>query len=202
MSKFSLFRKKIRKLFTDIQEGFSGLYQESEDYLTLYLPVSKAENITEKKLTRYIKTHNIDVEIRKAKKEDIPRVNHIYHESWKASHLPLKDVTKELFMEIYQDEDTNFLLAIADSKIVGFILIEFSKLNRDIGLISGLGVTPEYQKMGIGKYLSLEAWNFFKTKGVKELQCEVYKRNEKAKRFIKELGFEERTAPAEFGGLK
>ncbi len=194
-SKISLFRKKVRNLFTEIQEGFSSLYTDNEDYITLRISVEKAEQIAEKKLKHYINTHKINIKIREAKERDIPKINEIYHRSWKASELPMKEVTEELLMEIFQDSDTHFLLARLDSEDVGFILIEFNKLNREIGLISGLGVLPRYQKGGIGKYLSLEAWKFFKDKRVKELRCEVYKKNEMAKRFIKDLGFEERGIP-------
>jgi len=194
-SKISLFRKKVRNLFTEIQEGFSSLYTENEDYITLRISVDKVEQFAEKKLKHYINTHKINIKIREAEAGEIPKINEIYHSSWKASELPMKDVTEELLMEIFQDSDTHFILASLNSEDVGFILIEFNKLNREIGLISGLGVLPGYQKGGIGKYLALEAWKFFKDKGVKELHCEVYKRNEMAIRFIKDLGFEERSIP-------
>jgi len=201
-SKISLYRKKVRNLFTEIQEGFSSLYTENEDYITLRISVSKAQEIAETKLKNYINTHKINIKIREAEAKDIPKINVIYHSSWKASDLPMKEVTEELLMEIYEDSDTRFIIARVDSKDVGFILIEFSKLNKEIGLISGLAVLPEYQQGGIGKYLSFEAWKFFEDKGVKELRCEVYKKNEMAKRFIKELGFEERTATPEAYGFK
>jgi ribosomal protein S18 acetylase RimI-like enzyme len=201
-SKISLFRKKVRNLFTEIQEGFSSLYTDNEDYITLRISVSKAQQIAETKLKHYINTHKINVEIREAEAKDISKINEIYHSSWKASDLPMKEVTEELLMEIFEDSDTHFLIARLDSKDVGFILIEFNKLNREIGLISGLGVLPKYQQGGIGKYLALEAWKFFENKGVKELRCEVYKNNEMAKRFIIELGFEERTKAPEAYGFK
>jgi len=190
-SKISILRKRVRGLFSNIQKGLTDIYQEDENYIKLGLSISKAKDIAVEKLEKYVKSHKTDVKIREANKEDIVKINQIYHESWNASHLPMKEVTEELFMEIFEDEDTKFLIAKLDSQDVGFILVEFNKLNKEIGLISGLGVVPKYQGKGLGKYLALEAWNFFKDKGIKELRCEVYKENKVAISFIKSLGFEE-----------
>jgi ribosomal protein S18 acetylase RimI-like enzyme len=190
-SKLSILRKRVRSLFSSIERNFTTLYQEDEDYVRLSLPISKAEEMAVEKLENYIANHKINVYMREAEKEDIPCINEIYHKSWIASKLPMKNVTEELFLEIFEDPDTRFLIAEMDSQDVGFILVEFNKLNREIGLISGLGVLPEYQGKGLGKYLALEAWNFFKNKGIKELRCEVYEKNEVAISFIKSLGFEE-----------
>lgn len=197
-----LLRKKVRNLFSDIQRGFASLYKEEEDYITLILSISDAEQVAEKKLKAYLNTHKTNVRIREAKKEDISTITDIYRRAWKASHLPMKDITKEILLEILEDSNTHFFVAIDDSKEVGFILIEFSKLNKEIGLISGLAILPEYQGKGIGISLSYEAWNFFKDKGVQELRCEVYKENEKAKQFIKNLGFQERVATSNIYSLK
>jgi ribosomal protein S18 acetylase RimI-like enzyme len=134
--------------------------------------------------------------------EDISIINDIYNKSWKESHLPMKEVTEELFMEIFDDSDTRFLLATYENKPVGFILMEFSKTDKEIGLISGLAILPEYQNRGFGKYLALATWKFFKEQDIKELRCEVYKDNERAKSFIKSLGFEEYGRGGELYTLK
>ncbi|TFF91904.1 MAG: N-acetyltransferase [Promethearchaeota archaeon] len=190
-SKISILRKRVRGLFSNIQKGLTDIYQEDENYIKLGLSISKAKEIAVNKLEKYIKSHRTDVKIREAEKKDIAKINQIYHESWNASHLPMKEVTEDLFMEIFEDDDTKFIIAELDSKDVGFILVEFNKLNKEIGLISGLGIVPEYQGRGLGKYLAFEAWNFFRDKGIKELRCEVYKENKVAISFIKSLGFEE-----------
>lgn len=178
-------------------------YEDNEDYITLRLPVSKAETITESKLEAFVSSHKISkLNIQEATKDDIAIVNDIYNKSWKESHLPMKEVTEELFTEIYEDSDTRFLIATYDGDPVGFILMEFSKTDREIGLISGLAILPEYQNRGFGKYLSLATWNFFKEQKIKELRCEVYKDNKRALNFIKSLGFEEYGRGGELYTLK
>lgn len=190
-SKISILRKRVRSLFSNIERNITTLYSEDENYIKLTLPIAKARDLTVGTLKKYTQTHKINVKIREAQEKDIPIINDIYHKSWGASHLPMKDVTEELFLEIFEDPDTRFLIAEMDSQEAGFILVEFNKLNKEIGLISGLGVLPEFQGKGLGKYLALEAWNFFKDKGIKELRCEVFKNNDVAISFIKSLGFEE-----------
>lgn len=202
-SKISILRKQVRTLFSDIQEGLFQFYEESDDYVTLKLPVSKAQTLTETKLENYVDSHKIEqLQIRKAGKEDIPIINDIYNKSWKESHLPMKKVTEELFLEIFEDGDTKFLMAIYESHPVGFILMESSKTDKEIGLISGLAILPEYQNRGLGKYLALATWNYFKEQDIKELRCEVYKDNERAINFIKSLGFEEYGTGGELYTLK
>jgi len=201
-SKISILRKRVRGLFSSIQKGLTDIYQEDENYIKLGLSISKAQDHTVEKLETYVKSHQKGVKIREAKKDDIAKINQIYNESWNASNLPMKEVTEDLFMEIFEDDDTKFLIAQLDSEDVGFILLEFNKLNKEIGLISGLGVVPEHQGRGLGKYLALEAWNFFKDKGIKELRCEVYKGNKVAINFIKSLGFVEYGTSDEIFTLK
>lgn len=202
-SKISILRKQVRTLFSDIQKGLFEFYEDSDDYITLRLPVYKAETITEAKLEDFVDTHKINkLNIRKATKDDITIINDIYNKSWKESHLPMKEVTEELFTEIYEDSDTRFLIATFDGNPVGFILMEFSKTDKEIGLISGLAILPEYQNRGFGKYLALATWNFFKKQDIKELRCEVYQENERALKFIKSLGFEEYGRGGELYTLK
>jgi ribosomal protein S18 acetylase RimI-like enzyme len=178
-------------------------YEDSDDYITLRLPVHRAETLTEAKLKDFVDTHKIsELDIREAEKGDIAIINDIYNKSWKESHLPMKKVTEELFIEIYEDPDTRFLIAMFNEVPVGFILMEFSKTDKEIGLISGLAILPEYQNRGFGKYLAHATWNYFKKQNIKELRCEVYKENQHALKFIKALGFEEYGTGGELYPLK
>ncbi len=202
-SKISILRKRVRTLFSDIQQGLFNLYEEDEDYVTLELSTTKAAQFTEKKLQDYVDQHKVtQLDIREAHADDVSIINEIYNKSWKESRLPMKEVTEELFTEIFEDLDTTFFLAILESTPVGFILMEFSKANKKIGLISGLAILPKYQNKGFGKYLALATWEYFKKKDINELRCEVYKKNQRALNFIKSLGFEEYGSGAELHTLK
>jgi ribosomal protein S18 acetylase RimI-like enzyme len=184
-------RDKVRTLFTDIQKEFTYLYSDDEHYIKMRLPVKDIEKDTIPELRDAVKNLDIKPEIHVADKSEINDLNNIYHQSWIASDLPMKGVTQELIRDIFNDKNTRFLIAQIENKNVGFILVEFDKKNEDIGIISGIGILPEYQSLGLGKFLALQSWKFFKEKNVKTLQCEVYEKNVKGIKFIKSLGFQE-----------
>ena len=90
-------------------------------------------------------------------------------------------------------EDPNIVIFIAklNSYDTGFIIAYFAGEKKDIGVISGLGILPKFQHKGLGTFLGLNNWKYFKEKGVKELRCRVHKDNKNSYNFIKNLGFEE-----------
>ncbi|MBD3195054.1 MAG: GNAT family N-acetyltransferase [Candidatus Lokiarchaeota archaeon] len=188
---FKVLRDKVRTLFTDIQKEFTYLYSDDEHYIKMRLPVKYIEKDTIPELRNAVKNLDIKPEIHVADKSEINDLNNIYHQSWIASDLPMKGVTQELIRDIFNDKNTRFLIAQIENKNVGFILVEFDKKNEDIGIISGIGILPEHQSLGLGKFLALQSWKFFKEKNVKTLQCEVYEKNVKGIKFIKSLGFQE-----------
>ena len=90
-----------------------------------------------------------------------------------------------------KDPNIIFLIAKVDGDYQGFALIYYTGEEKEIGVIAGMGIIPEYHRKGLGTILGLATWDYFKQKGVFELRCKVYKDNEISYKFIKGLGFEE-----------
>ena len=188
---FSHTRKRIRKIFQNLYTGVRDFFDDHAGYIQMRLPVEKITKEFEDTLKDNIEHKFIHADVRIAKKEDIDKIVKIYDKAWKSSPMPIREVGKEKFLKIFDDPSTIFLIAQVDSIDGGFILLDSEGNNKEIGLIAGLGILPEYQHQGLGTILGMASWNYFKERGVKELRCEVYKDNNLAYSFIKNLGFEE-----------
>ena len=73
----------------------------------------------------------------------------------------------------------------------GFAILDFEGEANEYGIIVGLGISPEFQRQGVGTALGVGAWELFMEQEVEEIRCEVYVNNIKSYQFIKSLGFEE-----------
>ncbi|MED4587083.1 GNAT family N-acetyltransferase [Brevibacillus choshinensis] len=84
-----------------------------------------------------------------------------------------------------------YLIAIEDSKLMGWILIGESKdqfTDRVIGFIYELYVTPEFRGTGIAKQLMKRAIDHLKCEGYPEIRLGVFAEND-AIRLYEKMGF-------------
>ncbi|MFX1311182.1 MAG: GNAT family N-acetyltransferase [Promethearchaeota archaeon] len=181
------FRNLFQRISNKVREGFQG----DLNYIQMRLPVNKITKDFEESLKNKIKNKVKLVKIRKAVEEDIEDLIIMHEQAWQSTPMPYHQISKDKLFEIFKDPDITILIAEENSIDIGFIILYFTGENNIIGVIAGLGILPEYQHKGLGTFLGIASWNYFKEKGVRELRCKVFKDNKISYTFIKKLGFEE-----------
>jgi ribosomal protein S18 acetylase RimI-like enzyme len=196
-SRSSLKKKRIRRFFLNFGpleiEKEESIQQEVETglkYTQMRLPIEKITPEMEQKLKEKIQPHILKADVRECSGEDLEKLMYIYNRSWMTTNTPFSPIELDSLQSIHDYPETVILIVKLYGKDVGFIILDFEGDNNQYGVIAGLGVLPSYQGKGIGKLLALHAWDKFEEKGVEELRCEVYSKNERAERFIRSIGFE------------
>ncbi|SRR5260221_3550370 len=104
----------------------------------------------------------------------------------------VKEQTSSLFDGVLKHpEDQHYIVADAEGKLVGFILVEVSGMYVGRSSIDDLYIQSEYRNKGIGKVLLQAAFEWLKSKGAKRVGLGVHKSNEVAIKLYKSMGFEE-----------
>jgi len=190
--RINLKKQRIRLLFSNIEKSFVDIYKgRQHNFIQMRLPVETITEDFEELLRNKIEHNNLGAIIRKATKNDIEILRNIHERAWRSFLQPFHPISEKLFLRIFNDPDTAFLIATVDSVDCGFVLLDLEGEKKEHGVIAGLGILPEFQRKGLGTVLGLAAWDYFKAKGAKELRCEVHRENNKSYSFIKWLGFEE-----------
>jgi mycothiol synthase len=89
-------------------------------------------------------------------------------------------------------EPQGFFLATQSGEIEGFVWTKIHQdlVNQDpVGELYVVGTAPEHHGRGIARALSVEAINYFVTKGLKHAMLYVDADNEKALKLYQSLGF-------------
>lgn len=95
-----------------------------------------------------------------------------------------------LFLELYEAFPDGFIVAIDNSKFVGFA-VGIVTYNRK-GKILLIGVDKNFRKRGIGSELLKRLVLMFSVKGINEIELEVRVSNRDAIRFYERRGFRKR----------
>ncbi|MFX0011277.1 MAG: GNAT family N-acetyltransferase [Candidatus Hermodarchaeota archaeon] len=178
----------IKKLFN---RTFDELLERNPNYIQMRLPVRKITPEFEKMLRSKVEHNIFHAEVREANMNDIDCLIKLHDVAWHSTPMPYKPLNRESITKMLKDPNIIFLVAKVDGNDRGFALIYYTGEEKEIGVIAGMGIIPEYQRKGLGTILGLATWDYFKQKGVFELRCKVYKDNEISYNFIKGLGFEE-----------
>lgn len=147
--------------------------------------------ITPKYIANLEKYRKANLTSRIATDNDIPILVKLYNRAFMMTTDPWSPLTEAQFKEILHFGKTIILIATYMGLDVGFIILDFEGSGCEIGIICGLVVDPSYQKRGFSKYLSLISIEYFRSKNVKELHCEVFEENKPSYHMIKSLEFEE-----------
>ena len=152
-------------------------------------------------MTNYVKIKYMDnsIEIRTAKKEDVPLILSFIKELAEYEHLAQEVVaTEEMLTEALfgKDSITEVLLAYYDNKPVGFALFfhNFSTfLGRKGIYLEDIYVKPEYRGKGIGKTLMKNLAKIAIERNCGRLEWAVLNWNKPAIKFLSEIipGLEE-----------
>ncbi|MBY9016074.1 MAG: GNAT family N-acetyltransferase [Candidatus Lokiarchaeota archaeon] len=191
-SRLNLKKSKIRSYFLSIDKKDQ---KEEEvgplEYVQMKIPVSDITPELEENLTKKVKNNFLRAKIREANEEDLPSVKYLYDRSWLTSQTPFSAISVSSLKNIWEYPETIILIAKVYGSDAGFAILDFEGENREFGVIAGMGILPRFQRKGLGTVIGMAAWNYFKSKGVHELRCEVYKGNKVSYQFIKSIGFKE-----------
>jgi len=178
----SLLTRKLAETLDDLKD--------ESDYIQLRLPVKKITGEFERNLRNMAHHCDLHAKIRIATLKDIESFIKLHEQAWKSTKMRYKPFSQDLLVELINDQHIVFLIAKVNGNDSGFAIMYFTGENREIGIITALGVVPELQGNGLGTILVIEIWDYFKKNGAKELRCRVEQDNKKAYKFIKSLGFE------------
>ncbi len=178
----SLLTRKLAETLDDLKD--------ESDYFQMRLPVNKITSEFDRNLRNMAHNSVFYAKIRVANLDDIESFMKLHEQAWKSTKMRYKPFSKELLTELINDQHIVFLIAKVNNIDRGFAIMYFTGENKDVGIITALGVVPELQGKGLGTILVIEIWDYFKKNGAKELRCRVEKDNMNAYRFIKSLGFE------------
>jgi len=194
----SLKKKRVKAFLLALQAEYDEDTEDKDEllekgmvYVQMHLPVKDITKEFEDSLIEKIEHNIIQAKIREATEVDLEVIVNIYNRSWLTSQTPFRAMSKEDFMEIFEDPSCKILIGKVYGIDGGFIILDFEGENNEIGIIAALAVIPRFQRKGLGTILGMAGWNYFKEQGVKELRCEVYVENQVSTAFIKGLGFQE-----------
>lgn len=193
-NRLDLKKATLRQLFSHLErEKDLGVEKKLQGmiYIQMRLPIEKITKEFENIIKKKIEANIYHAKIREATEKDLEIVTEIYNKAWLTSRTPFRPIEKETLKTIFHHQDTIFLIARVYGMDAGFVILDLEGDNKEYGVIAGLGITPRYQRKGLGTVLGLAAWSYLKEKGIKELRCEVYKDNQASYQFIKGLQFEE-----------
>lgn len=190
-SKLNLKKRKIRSYFLSVDKKDQKEEVESLEYIQMKLPVLDITHEFEENLTKKVNSNILRAKIREANEEDLQSVKYLYDRSWLTSQTPFSAISVTSLKTIWEYPETIILIAKVYGSDAGFAILDFVGKNREIGEIGGMGILPRFQRKGLGTVIGMAAWNYFKSKGVQELRCEVYKGNTVSYQFIKSIGFKE-----------
>ncbi len=143
-------------------------------------------------------TQKNDIVIEKAKKSDLTAIKKLLAELINAMDYTEGidvGVALETCEQLLNDVGSHFLMATAQEAPVGFIhfTIRQTVLHRGpSATIDEIVVTKEYREKGVGKQLVLATIERCKRLGCCEIEVSTEKTNDKARKFYKKCGFEER----------
>ena len=167
------------------------LLKDDENYIHMRLPIKKITKRFEDDLKEKIDNTAKSLEIREATKSDTDIIIQLHKNIWTSTEMLYKPFSIENIEKLIEEPNIIFLIANFLDKDIGFGIIHYTGEKNQVGVITALGVIPEFQRKGFGTILGLEIWRYFKKKGLEELRCRVSRDNKKAYLFIKSLGFEE-----------
>jgi ribosomal protein S18 acetylase RimI-like enzyme len=130
----------------------------------------------------------MDIEVRLAEKSDLD----IIHEILNELHSCDFEKRKKQFANAVKSGCSDYLLAISEKKVIGYLNIWHLPDIVDgggLGLLMDIYVAPEYRSHGVGALLTESAIDIGKKKGVDKFFAWMNPDNGAAFALLKKLGF-------------
>jgi ribosomal protein S18 acetylase RimI-like enzyme len=136
----------------------------------------------------------LNIKIRQVEIDDIADVYHLGEEVFKAQEVPNMYRTWDEFevVSLFNSDTEYCLVADIEDQIIGFALgttITKSHSAWKYGYLIWLGVSPEYQRMGIAEKLFRKFKDIMLKQGVRMLIVDTPAENLPALHFFRDLGF-------------
>lgn len=186
----ALFRPSSNTPFTSTVTVQTKVELLPQDYV--YIQMKLGLDHLPPKFLEEIETFRLSgITIRKASGDDLAIFVKLYNRAFMRGADPWSPATEAQFADIINHKTTVVLIAESDGEDVGFIITDLEGVDQEIGVIVGLGTDPRWQRHGIGRFLGITSWDYFRKLKVKELRCEVYENNLPSYNLIKGLNFQE-----------
>ena len=160
-------------------------------YRQMRLSIDELTPEQEKKYTEELKLNPLKAKIYEASDKDIEALVNLYNKSWLTSNTPFRSIEAKTLMSLHHNPEIIILIAKYHGIPAGFIILDFEGAKNHYGSILALGILPRFQHRGLGRFLALNAWEYFKQRDIKELRSEVYVDNTVSNKFNQALGFKE-----------
>jgi len=109
------------------------------------------------------------------------------------SHLTAEENRTQIRESIVRAISADRLLVAREDDIVGFVMFstERTRYEQDVsrGIVENLYVVPDSRERGVGSALLDAAEQRLRTRGVDRITLEAMARNERARRFYRERGY-------------
>jgi N-acetylglutamate synthase-like GNAT family acetyltransferase len=135
------------------------------------------------------------ISIRKATKQDVPRILELYEELTGEKRKDPSDTTNQVFNEIISLPNQEFLVAEKDSFVVGTVFLQITpNLSHDArpwAVLENLVVDGRYRRQGVGRLLVEYALTRAREAGCYKLQLLSSNTRHEAHQFYRAVGFED-----------
>src|SRR4030042_1137284 len=103
---------------------------------------------------------------------------------------------KKHLMDLLRSEDTQVLVSLDDSQIVGFSISQISRyppiFKQEIyGLISDMAVKTKFRRKGIGERMLNRIYTWFESQNINKIELSVAAKNQIGYSFWKKHGFQD-----------
>jgi len=145
----------------------------------------------EKMYNEELELNLLKAKIYEASEFDIEALVNLYNKSWITSNTPYRRIEAKTMMSLYHNPEILILIAKFYGIPAGFIILDFAGAKNHYCSVLALGILPRFQHRGLGRFLALNAWKYFKQRDIRELRSEVYVDNIVSYKFNQAMGFEE-----------
>ena len=145
---------------------------------------------------------HLDVTIRKATKDDLPRLRELYLAleedgvRYQPEHFVIGERTDEFFQSIFDSDTQDILVADMDGEAVGFVhvmILQQKKVSclkpQSVVYMQDLCVRSDLRSKGIGSVLVKASKKYGKDRGVDFIRTQVFPGNVDGMRFYERNGF-------------
>ena len=133
--------------------------------------------------------------IRKATRQDIPRILELYEEFTGEKQNISSDAIERVFAEIVATPNQEFLVAEKDGLVLGTLFLQIvPNLSHDArpwAILENMVVDSRYRRLGIGRLLIEYALIRCREAGCYKVQLLSNKKRQEAHQFYRSVGFED-----------
>ena len=160
-------------------------------YRQMRISIGELTREQEKMYNEVLELNPLKVKTNEASDKDIEVIVNLYNKSWLTSNTPFRNIAAETMMSLYNNPEILILIAKVYGIPAGFIILDFEGEKNHYASILALGILPRFQHRGLGRFLGLNAWEYFKQRNIREVRSEVYVDNIVSYKFNQTMGFEE-----------